>query len=909
VRQLIATIVVLCVLGLNCSDTAAIAVDPDKIISVLDESALQRLPISATPKGTTFTQVIDHRDFAVSTAAALPATLTDVWYRIPISNNRETPVQIIVDFREMLLDEIEFHSNVDGNWKTTLTGLRYPYPSRALDYPYFAFPLELPAHYEGYVYFRVNGAHPASVSPALYGPQLFHQVMLDSLGTSLLLIGILAGVIVVMATIILTLQEMRLFALLALLGGMLINIAYTNGLIFKFIPNLPDFHRSLYIYSITFTNIMMSQLCIGLFDLRRTRPLFYGISLLLQVLCIALSVMTLFQDPAPFVGPVNFGTLLIVLLAFVIGIDAQMRNAQSAALFNAGLTSWLFVTLFTILGVNGILPFNFWSRHAYEAGLLVLCVFFSLTIIDRLRYYRCQHDALLQKAAAAETREQLKSEFLAAMSHEIRTPLNGVLGMAQMLMQTEQSPTQRYYTDIITSSGKTLLNVLNDILDLSKAEVGKLRLVKENVDLGQLITYAGTIARSFPEKSDIHFEYRIDPAVPLFALADNSRLQQILTNLLNNAFKFTEHGSIYFSVEIAADQSAMPQNHTLLRFSVRDTGAGLSEEQCQSLFNAYAQVELQQASRYRGTGLGLSICKHLVELMHGRIGVTSTPGVGSEFWFEIPVQLDIERQREHEKMFDALRGKHLLIVNISEKHARLLSEQFRHIGMQVSHAYTTTLDDLPTFDVLLCMPATAVPSLQAMAEYCKQQDKPAILLIPAGIADQTLNSELPSHVITLLVPAGITEFIAALHSALTRRKRDTIAPATHAIALRPLHVLVAEDNPVNQKVVAAMLQRLGATYTLTNNGSEAVDVLMQQREFDLVLMDCEMPVMDGYAAAAAIRRWEKDHARAPLPIVALTAHALPAYIDRCHQAGIDQVLTKPLDINVLAATLNNLPQR
>ena len=906
VRHLITAAVVVCLLCLVSGRAAAVTADPGQRIMLLDANALQRLPPTAVPAGAALTQVIDHPGFATVTAPMLPATQTDVWYRFALSNPRDKPVQIVVDFTEMLFDEIELHTNLDGRWTSTLTGLKHPYDSRALDYPYFAFPLDLPALYDGHVYVRVNSAHLPGVSPSLYGSNLFHQTILIHHGTSLLLIGILAGVILIMSMIIATLREMRLFALIALLAGMLVNIAYSNGFLFKLMPHQTDFHRTFYIYAVAFTNIMWSQLYAGLFDLRHHRPLLFALSLLPQVASLAIAVLAAFHDPAPYILMINAMAIAIVLLACITGIDAQLRKAQSAALFNAGLISWLIVTLYTILGASGVAPFNFWSRHAYEVGLLVLCVFFSLTIIDRMRYYRRQHDALLQKAAVAETRDQLKSEFLAAMSHEIRTPLNGVLGMAQMLMHTEQSTAQRHYTDIIVASGKTLLNVLNDILDLSKIEAGKLRLIEESVDLGQLITYASTIAASFPEKRAIHFEYRIDPAVPVFVLADNSRLQQILNNLLTNAFKFTDRGSIHFSVDLAADQLALAHNHVRLRFSVRDTGVGISQEQCRELFKPYAQIELRQPSPYRGTGLGLSICKQLVELMQGHIGVSSTPGAGSEFWFDVPAPIDVERQRDYETMCNALHGKHLLIANIAEKHTRLLTEHFTHFGMQVSHASVASPEHVPACDILMCMPASATPSLTAMIEHCRQHHQTAILLIPTGIADQSVAPDLPAHIVALRVPAGISDFVAAMYSAIAHQTRNTLAPASHVPTVRPLRVLVAEDNPVNQKVVAAMLQRLGATHTLTANGREALELLQQQDDFDLVLMDCEMPVMDGYQATANIRRWEQENGRRPLPIVALTAHALPDHFERCRSAGMDRVLTKPLDINELATTLNEL---
>jgi signal transduction histidine kinase/ActR/RegA family two-component response regulator len=896
---LLSLIIVACLL-LDSRTACAVAVDKSDRIELVPVGALEILPPGTVANGTPFSEIIHQSGFIPATTGSLPATRQDVWYRIAISNPDDNRQQRVLDFAESLFDEIEIHTHFDGQWHSTLTGLKFPYHSRPIDYPYIAFPLAVPAHYEGYVYVRINSMHLPVVYPAIYDQLQFQFAMMVNGGVSLLLIGVLNGVILFMVMMYFTLRERRLLVLIGLLISLLTGITYNNGFIYQLIPDQVRLHRAIYFYAMASTSVLTLQLCIGLFELRRHRRWLYRAAIVLQLLCAIPVVATFIVAPDAWLLPLNLVMLAVLLLTFIIGIDAQIRGASSAALINIGMLLWGSVTAISVLGARGVIQYNLWNRHAYESGLILLCIFFSMAIARRIQYYQIRHNDLLQKAAVAETRDQLKSEFLAAMSHEIRTPINGVLGMAQLLLHSDQTPAQRYYTNIIVTSGKMLLNVINDILDLSKVEAGKLQLMKESVDVGALTTYAATIAASFPEKSHIEYHYHVEPSVPIFILADNSRLQQLLTNLINNAFKFTEHGSIRFLVSLAKIQDSTAGSDTVtLRFTVKDTGIGVPYEMQENLFQPYVQVQQQQPGRHQGTGLGLSICKRLVELMEGTIGMQSEPGRGSEFWFEIPVLIDRERQQAYEAMSARLRNRHLLILNISEKHVRTLSEHLLHFGMTISHSHVENLEAISGCDVLIWAPMNSALSLQEVADYCGKHNIPAVLLLLARMPELEVPENLPPFVCTLSVPAGISEFVSALNGALDSKPREMISSQTPT-ETRAMHVLVAEDNPVNQKVIIAMLKKLGVTPHIANNGEEALTQLIARPDqFQLVLLDCDMPVMDGYEAAAAIRAWEQQQKRKRMPVYALTAHALPEHMKRCIDSGMDSVLTKPLDLDAL----------
>jgi len=892
--------------GLLCGSgpVYAIAIDKSDNIELIPAGALEVLPQGTVADATPLEEIVKQAGFVVSRRGSLPATRHDVWYRIAISNHDDQRHVRVLDFAESLFDEIEIHSNFDGQWRSTLTGLKFPYHSRTTNYPYVAFPLKVPAHYDGYVYVRINSMHLPVVYPVIYNPSQFQFAMMINGGISLLLIGLLAGVILFMVMMFVTLRERPLLVLISLLIALLTSITYNNGFIYPLIPTHVQLHRALYFYATGLTAILTLQLYIDLFELRQQRRWLYRVAIALQILCAIPTLATSIYAPEGLLLPLNITLMMAVMLTLVIGIDAQRRGASSAALVNIGMLLWGAVTLTSVLGSTGVIHYNLWSRHIYESGLIMLCIFFSLAIARRIHFYRTKHNELLQKAAVAETRNQLKSEFLAAMSHEIRTPINGVLGMAQLLLHSEQTPAQRYYTNIIATSGKMLLNVINDILDLSKVEAGKLQLIQESVDLGALMTYASTIAASFPEKKHIDYYYHVEPATPIFIVADNSRLQQILTNLINNAFKFTEQGGIRFIVSRAPTQpDATHNDRIMLRFSVKDTGIGVPYDQQENLFQPYVQLQPQQPARHQGTGLGLSICKRLVELMHGTIGMQSSPGEGSEFWFEIPVQIDRLRQREYEAMAAQLRGRHLLMVNMSEQRTRPLTEHFLHFGMTVSHVAIDNLDAIPGCDILMWAPTTAPTTPSDMADHCRRQHIPAVLLLHIHMAEAGEPQHAVPYVCRLTVPAGISEQVSALCSALAGKPRDRLT-ADAMTGNRQLQVLVAEDNPVNQKVIIAMLKKFGATPHIANNGEEALaQLIAKPDQFQLILMDCDMPVMDGYETAKAIRAWEQQQHRKPLPIYALTAHALPEQLSRCIDAGMDAVLTKPLDLEALGGVI------
>jgi signal transduction histidine kinase/DNA-binding response OmpR family regulator len=656
-----------------------------------------------------------------------------------------------------------------------------------------------------------------------------------------------------------------------------------------------------------------------------------AVSALLAALAAALIVLPWERIPRVVHAVSPIGGLAI---AFVL--EAQFGSSVLHA-FPFLLLPLLFLALYyttiefaigAALAVANIVAVALANPSAADAGqaLLAALVLVSLgslvrRVVDDLEHSRAAATAaetarsavmsdLAQSNQELQELTRMKSEFLATMSHEIRTPMNGVIGMTGLLLDTDLSEEQRDYVETIRTSGDTLLDIINDILDFSKIEAGRVRMETIDFSPKHVTEEAVELFAEPAANKGIELILDADPEVPHSVVGDPGRLRQVLINLVGNAIKFTDSGEVVVRVEKL--DTITPG--VMIRFEVADTGVGLTVEEQARVFSTYSQVDSSTTRRHGGTGLGLAIARMLTQLMGGEIGVESEKGSGSRFWFTALFrESDIKALQP--QPVGSLAGTAVAIIDDNRTNRVILEryldswgtrERSFERGREALRALHEAADEDDPFDVAivdLMMPemdgADVASKIRADP---KLKDMVVILLTSAGRSEQPV----PGVDVELVKPVRPSQLFDMLQTLLASRPARSMRrinregsgpPATRH---RWARILIVEDNAANLKVAVRMVERLGYRADVAGNGSEALHVLGQV-SYDAVLMDCQMPEMDGYEATREIRRGEDDGRH--LPIIAMTASAMAGDRERCLAAGMDDYISKPVKLHIVAAVL------
>ena len=577
---------------------------------------------------------------------SIPTIREVIWYRLIVNNEASVSQSWVINFDELLIDELEVYYKKSGQLVSQKAGLNFPVYDRSIDYRFIAIPIELEPKSLQVIYFRLKSSHIPLIAPTLSTELAFATQVSSATIINLLFIGMGIGLCLFMAIFMpLAITRRESFSFISYLILTTLVIISVSGFFQYVFPDKPEWHKFLLVALLaanSISNLLMVNTFFGIHLCNpRVNKLYWLFGLGFSAFIWGYDLFGRFEAlMVPLIGY----TLFMFVLLLGTSVLKYFQGSAHAGLFIIAKVMFFITCLYSALGAEGIMPYNTLIRHGIGSGIILQAAIICLAMAKKVSAEKAHAAELEKNIAIARAASRDKSEFLATMSHEVRTPMNGVLGMAQMLEKTPLNEEQHRYTQVILNSGKTLLAVINDILDFSKIEAGKMHLEYRSFDLQSIINDTHALFLPVAEEKQLDFKVSIADDCPTMLMGDPIRLQQVVNNLLSNAFKFTDRGFVALAISF----NHKNQNEAQLLFKVKDTGIGISYQKQRELFQAFTQAHRSTTRSYGGTGLGLAISKQLVGMMEGEIGIHSNENEGAEFWFTANFSLLLENYSDVE---------------------------------------------------------------------------------------------------------------------------------------------------------------------------------------------------------------------------------------------------------------------
>ncbi|OUS29034.1 hypothetical protein A9Q99_10515 [Gammaproteobacteria bacterium 45_16_T64] len=842
------------------------------------------------------------------------------WLRFTLHNTLPMTDHFLVQFAYPLIDTLQLFTPSDSGFQISSLGDSLRYSEREFQLRTFVFRVPLQANETKTFYVKVQSSSTISLPIMLYTQPAFYEHLHDSQTYIGFFYGICFGLLAYNLFLFIATREKMYFYYIGVVATNMYSASCFDGFNYRLFPDWV-FWQNIAIYA----SICMSLICGALFG----RAYFHTKveAPMSNRFISSVVILSLVEFLVLLVWPGKIISIIILatIAYFIVGImtTAYLRLRAGFAPAKLFLLAW-FVMLAPIfvglLNAVNVLSLHEWTPYLHKIGVAGEMIILSLALANRINTLKSAEQKAKTTANQAVAEANAKSEFLAKMSHEIRTPMNGVLGMSELLKETPLQTNQMHYVRTIYNSGQALLGIINDILDYSKIEAGKLDLESVDFNLEELMDECVSVFSLRSTDQNIPILSLMDIDVPRFLCGDPTRLRQVIINLLGNAFKFTEEGEIRLNAALVSQD----KQRIIVRFEIIDSGVGITVEQQSKLFQSFSQADASTTRKYGGTGLGLAICKELAELMDGDIGVISEAGTGSTFWFTASLDVSTQLVSDAEKkVLKEVQGHHMLVVDDHEHFCHVVGTLGTSWGMTVDivHNGKSAIDKITalqnagsTIDVALIdqnLPDTKGLELSKEIEKLTQ-DQPFPHLLVTSARNLPKRAELEGTGITIALEKPIPSshlrktLARALTGNATDQRRWFENDDTDSDKYQDLHVLVADDNSVNMLVIVGMLKRMGITPITANNGFEAVERFRDtDQAFDLVLMDCEMPVLDGYDATRQIRQIEMDKGQHCM-IFALSAHAMAEHYEKSKNAGMDEHIAKPVSIDALKIALQTV---